>query len=243
LNGVTCSGKLPGATLFILHRFIFHFFTFISSSLIFNSDKQGGDESAIKRTIRKPRRLFHQTVHSSAYQNINDKGGLNMRAIGIAFIIVCASFFSGCASIMSGSTQSIEIDSDPKGATITVGEEASKNGKKIMAVSHVAGVTPLTVAISRKDGMIELSKEGYKTQQVDLKRGMNPWFLGDVVLTSLLSSFIDTSTGALHEYSPGQYMISLEKVTPENAAPDKAMPDKATSDKATPDKGTPVKTN
>ncbi len=132
-----------------------------------------------------------------------------MKRITFGSLIIVASFFTGCASIMSGTTQSIAIDSDPKGATVTVGEEKTQNGKTIMAVSHIAGVTPLTVAISRKDGMIALSKEGYKTQQVELQRGYNAWLWGDVVLTSLLSTSIDTSTGAWHEYKPGQYMITL----------------------------------
>ena len=165
-----------------------------------------------------------------------------MRAVSVALIIAAVSLFSGCASIMSGTTQSIEIDSDPKGATVTVGEEMVRNGKKTMAASHIAGVTPLTVAISRKDGMIELTKEGYKTQQVDLKRGLNPWFFGDVILTSLLSSFIDTSTGALHEYSPGQYMITLEKTNPDAAPSDKAAPvQPAPVPAPAPDKATPEK--
>jgi len=136
---------------------------------------------------------------------------MKMNRIGL--LIIVTSFLAGCASIMSGTTQSITIDTEPKGATVTVGEENKKDGKKIMSVHHIAGVTPLTIALARKDGMIAISKEGYKTQDVELNRGINPWFWGDVVLTSLLSSFIDTSTGAIHEYKPGQYMITLEPVS------------------------------
>lgn len=132
-----------------------------------------------------------------------------MKIIRMGLLVAVALCLVGCGSIMSGTKQSISIDSDPKGATVTIGEEMTMNGKKVMAISHIAGVTPLTVSVPRKDGMIEISKEGYRTQQVELKRTMNPWFLGNVVLTSLLSSMIDTSTGALYEYKPGEYMISL----------------------------------
>jgi hypothetical protein len=145
-----------------------------------------------------------------------------MKLKRIGLLIVVASFFTGCASIMSGPKQSVMIDSEPKGATVTIGEEMTRDHKKIMAVSNIAGVTPITVTIPRKDGMIEISKEGYRTQQVELVRSMNAWFLGDVVLTSLLSSSIDTSTGALYEYKPGQYMITLVPVNAPVDAPVKA---------------------
>lgn len=145
-----------------------------------------------------------------------------MKRIIFGSLIVVALCISGCASIMSGTTQKVAIDSDPKGAKITIGEEKTQDGKKIMINSYYAGITPLTVAISRKDAMIELSKEGYKTQEVELQRGYNAWVWGDVLLTSLLSTSIDTSTGAWHEYKPGQYMITLVPANAPENTPTKA---------------------
>ena len=130
-------------------------------------------------------------------------------------IVVLAFVVSGCASINSGTTQQVTIDSDPPGATVIIGAKKKKDGKYIMVNSVNAGVTPLVVELSRKDGMVEVSKEGYETQVVDLKKTMNPWVWGDIVLTSLLSTSIDTSTGAVYQYKPGQYMVPL---TPKDSA-------------------------
>ena len=127
-------------------------------------------------------------------------------------LIVAVTFFiSGCASIMSGTTQRVSIDSDPQGATVMIGKKKTKDKKTIMVEAYNAGVTPLIVELKRRGStMVQISKDGYKTQDVQLKRTMNPWVWGDIALTSLLSTSIDTSTGACNEYKPGQYMISLE---------------------------------
>ena len=133
-------------------------------------------------------------------------------------IFVVLFLLSGCASIVSGTHQEIKVASEPNGATVATGWETEKDGKKIMNGRAVAGVTPLTVSIARKDGMIEVSKEGYITQIIELKRGFNYWFWGNVALTSPLSSSIDTSTGAINEFKPGEYMISLQLAQPVQAA-------------------------
>lgn len=123
--------------------------------------------------------------------------------ISIAFIV------SGCASIFTGSTQQVEFDSDPQGATVVIGKMKTKDGKKIMVDSYDAGVTPLVVELSRKKIMVEISKEGYETQEVQLGTTMNPWFLGNFIFGGVLGSSTDTSTGAINEYKPGKYMLTL----------------------------------
>ena len=135
-----------------------------------------------------------------------------MKIKRLAAVGSCALFFSGCASVISGTHQEIKVDSEPKGATVYTGWQSESDGKTVMAGRAVAGVTPLTVSIPRRDGMIEVAKEGYKSQNIELQRELNYWFFGNVVLTSLLSSCIDTSTGAISEYRPGEFMVSLEPV-------------------------------
>lgn len=134
-----------------------------------------------------------------------------------ALLIVIAIVFaiSGCASIMSGTTQRVSFDSDPPGATVMIGEKKTEDGKTIMVDGYNAGVTPLIVELKRKGStVVQISKDGYKTQDVELMRCMNNWVWGDIALTSLLSTSIDTSTGACNEYKPGQYMVSLQKIEP-----------------------------
>ena len=123
--------------------------------------------------------------------------------IAVGFIV------SGCATIMSGTTQVVTIDSDPQGATVTVGKVKVKNGKSVMVNGKEIGITPIDVEVSRKRGMVQVSKEGYKSVDVPLKTTMNPWVWGDILLTSPLSTSIDTTTGASNQYNPGQYLVTL----------------------------------
>lgn len=111
---------------------------------------------------------------------------------------------------MSGPRQSVKIDSVPQGARVFTAVLAANRQGTLLKRKEV-GVTPMTVSITRKDGVVELEKEGYQVTRVPMRRGMNPWFLGNVVLTSMLSSSIDSSTGAINEYDPDQYLVELPR--------------------------------
>jgi hypothetical protein len=127
-------------------------------------------------------------------------------------LIVVSSILllSACASIQSGRTQQVKISSNPVGATVYVAVKIEKDGKAVILYKKAVGVTPLSVTLSRKDGTIFVEKEGYDSVEVALTKKMNPWVWGDILLGSLLSTSIDTSTGAAHEYDPGEYVVDLK---------------------------------
>lgn len=124
-------------------------------------------------------------------------------------IVLCIFTFSlltGCASIVDGTTQTIEVDSNPQGATVYV----SKRSKDVVGTKVEVGETPITVTIARKDGIIFLEKEGYEEEEVALVRTMNNWMWGNILLTSPLSTSIDTSTGASNEFDPHSYLVEMK---------------------------------
>lgn len=125
---------------------------------------------------------------------------------------VCTMLVTGCGSIQSGTTQEVRIASNPAGATVYTAVKVGKDDKTDIINKVVAGVTPLTVRLPRKDGAVLVEMAGYKTVEVALSTRMNPWVWGDIVLLSPLSTSIDTSTGASKEYDPGEYMIDLKPV-------------------------------
>jgi uncharacterized protein YceK len=124
-------------------------------------------------------------------------------------IAATALALSGCASIQSGTTQHVKVSSNPAGATVYVA--LKKDG--VVSNKVAVGVTPLTVTLSRKHGALFVEKEGYVATEVPLTTKMNPWMWGNILLTSPLSTSIDTSTGASREYDPGEYMVDLQAVT------------------------------
>lgn len=127
-------------------------------------------------------------------------------AIGLAVL-------SGCASIQSGTTQQVKISSNPEGADVYIAIATTKDNQVQYLNKVKVGQTPTTVRLSRKDGAVILEKEGFQQTIVPLNRTMNPWVWGDILLTSPLSTSIDTSTGAANEYDPGEYMVDMKPAT------------------------------
>ncbi|TBW57618.1 PEGA domain-containing protein [Marinobacter halodurans] len=109
---------------------------------------------------------------------------------------------SGCASIVSGTDQKMTFNSEPDEAVVTVS-------------GRVLGKTPITVDVDRDSNQsITFEKEGYKTYTAQLSTTTNPWFFGNIVFGGLLGSTTDGVSGAIHEYSPDQYFVTLTPDTP-----------------------------
>lgn len=109
---------------------------------------------------------------------------------------------SGCASIVSGTDQKMTFNSEPDEAIVTVS-------------GRVLGKTPITVDVDRDSNQsITFEKEGYKTYTAQLSTTTNPWFFGNIVFGGLLGSTTDGVSGAIHEYSPDQYFVTLTPDTP-----------------------------
>lgn len=101
--------------------------------------------------------------------------------------------------MMSGSDQSIRLESNPSGA------EIRRN-------SILLGVTPveLTFRRNQKAPEIEFYKEGYKPRTVILENRLDDYFWGNILLGGAIGSTTDDATGAMYQFSPGQYLITLE---------------------------------
>lgn len=117
--------------------------------------------------------------------------------------LTAAAFLStGCASVVSGTDQKLTFSSEPEEATVTV-------------AGRVLGKTPLTVPVDRGSNQsIIFEKEGYKTHTAQLSTTTNPWFFGNILLGGLLGSTTDGVSGAIHEFSPEQYFVTLRPDTP-----------------------------
>jgi hypothetical protein len=115
-----------------------------------------------------------------------------------ALVVLLAFATSGCATIISGGgKQQVTFNSEPMEATVTVG------GK-------VVGRTPVTIQVDRaKNVPLVIEKEGYKPYNVQLSTSFNGWFFGNILIGGLLGSTTDGVSGAIHEFSPNQYYVTL----------------------------------
>jgi hypothetical protein len=130
-----------------------------------------------------------------------------------AVIVLLVS--SGCATVLHRGPRSISIDSQPRGARVTVSTEEGQ----VVTVNH----TPCTVQLSTNNRffhgqayVIKLELDGYKNAEVALKPSVSGWYLGDLLVGDLIGLLIvDPSTGAMWNLRPEKIERSL---TPSQAA-------------------------
>ena len=113
-------------------------------------------------------------------------------------IIVSTLLMTGCATIFTGTSDDIYINSNPSGAEIMIG------GLKV-------GKTPATLTIKRpgfNDKEVVLKLDGYERRTFILKKSFNS--IAILNLAGILGWAVDFATGAIYKYEPKSYEIDLE---------------------------------
>jgi hypothetical protein len=108
---------------------------------------------------------------------------------------------AGCATIFSGTTDTVTVTSDPDGATVT--DRATPDTYS----------TPAAIKMSKRSRhVLTVSMDGYESQIVSLRRDTNVgWWIADA-LTLGLGNAIDAGTGALFDINPARIHVVLEPV-------------------------------
>lgn len=121
-----------------------------------------------------------------------------MKRFGAGLLLSAACLLpAGCASIMTGSSQMVEVHSVPSGASIQ------------MDGIHV-GTTPRLLKVRRGNAhTLMVYKEGLEPQTVSLGTEFNYWFLGNIAL-GLLPGIVDVVNGAWMWATPTVVSVTLE---------------------------------
>ena len=118
--------------------------------------------------------------------------------LNIFIIILITIFGVSCASLISGTSQDIYINSNPEGATIFDG------GLKV-------GRTPATITIKKSglgDKEITLTLEGYERRTFVLRKSFDA--VAILNLAGILGWAVDFATGAIMKYDRTNYDIDLD---------------------------------
>jgi hypothetical protein len=118
-----------------------------------------------------------------------------MEKLASSALIAAAFVLGSCATIISGTSQAISIDSNIPGATVKI------EGNSV-------GVTPFTGKVKRqKEALAVVSKDGYQSQTLVLTTSYNP-----VAILSIVWDYSTTDclTGAVWEYAPNSYYVDLK---------------------------------
>jgi len=116
----------------------------------------------------------------------------------IGTILALSSILAGCATIVSSSSQEMTFQSSPEGALVKV------DGNEL-------GRTPLTIKVVKKPNQtLTFVKEGYKPYSVPMTTKIDGWMWGNILFGGFFGTTTDSVTGAIHEYAPGEYIVTLE---------------------------------
>jgi len=123
---------------------------------------------------------------------------MNTRIINIVLVICFLAVLTSCATIIDGRKQTITFQSSPTNAIIRI------DGNEI-------GKTPLTIELYKKESqMLTFEKRGHQLVTMNMDTKINPAFWGNILIGGVIGSTTDVSTGAIYEYSPGQYVVTLD---------------------------------
>jgi hypothetical protein len=133
-----------------------------------------------------------------------------MRILAAAAAVGLAITLAGCATITRGTTNQVQIQSDPPGALARTS-------------TGFSCTTPCTITVSRKDEFsVVFSKPGYRDETVDVKTQVAgagaAGFAGNILLGGIIGMGADAATGATLEHVPNPVGVTLVPVSPAPAA-------------------------
>jgi hypothetical protein len=130
-------------------------------------------------------------------------GNFAMRRFQLLPIALTASL-SACATIVTGTTQPIAIDTVPEGASCHI----LQGGVPVADVPR----TPDYVRVAKTSAAIQVScsKPGYRNAELTELSGVNGWLFGNLAIGGVVGIVVDFSSGAAYRYTPSM-SLALEE--------------------------------
>lgn len=117
--------------------------------------------------------------------------------ISKTLIVLITSISFGCATLFTGSSDTVTVNSEPSGAKVYL------NGMYM-------GLTPVSPSLKRdKDYAVILKKEGYQDTSANISRSFN--LVSILNLGSILCWVVDLVTGAIHKFDTNGITVTMEK--------------------------------
>ena len=118
-----------------------------------------------------------------------------------AFALLALLFTSACATITTGTTQSMTVTSEPTAAICRLEREGTTVG--------VVNPTPGTVTISRssRDLSVRCEKPGYQPGLRTISASFQAATLGNILLGGVVGIVIDAASGAVGQYEQNLHVV------------------------------------
>lgn len=137
-------------------------------------------------------------------------------------LVVLVSLFTSCATIFTGTSQKVRVDSKPQGADVLV------EGKKV-------GTTPAEFRIKRnvndlmdEEKQIQFELAGYEKTGYSINAEFNP--VAAINLFNLFAWAVDAATGAVTRYDEYTYVELRPEEKPKPSNTKKSEPSTSTAE-------------
>lgn len=115
----------------------------------------------------------------------------------VCFIAILLT--SSCATIISGSRQTVTFLSTPKHAKVLIDEVE-------------VGRTPFQTKLARKrEYAVMIKLDGYLPYETKLTKKFNAWYIGNIAIGGLIGLIIDPITGAIYNLTPKEIDAQLQQ--------------------------------
>jgi hypothetical protein len=136
--------------------------------------------------------------------------GLTFRALCTGLMAAAIMGGTGCSSIVHGGNRSLNINSTPAGAKVTV----FKNGT---AEAVHSGTTPITLSLDPRGGYfkgqgytLKFELTGYKATELQIRPKLSGWYFGNIVFGGLIGMIVvDPLTGSMWNLTPDKIEQTL----------------------------------
>lgn len=124
---------------------------------------------------------------------------------GFALLCLTVASLSGCATITTGTTQSILVDTTPAGAICRF----SRSDREVGVVNPTPGMLMVT-----KDGApltVICTRTGYYPNTGVLRANFEPMTFGNILLGGIIGIVVDAASGADRKYD-ATLTVTMKKV-------------------------------
>ncbi|MBK9333948.1 MAG: PEGA domain-containing protein [Ignavibacteria bacterium] len=122
-----------------------------------------------------------------------------MKKFITTFLLISFLYLNGCATLFSGSSEDISLESDPPKA-------------KVLLNGSTMGKTPLTLKLKKGNSyIIEFMKEGYENKTLSMSYSLGAGWLILDILSGLIGIIVDASTGNWNEFDFTHYKAVMDE--------------------------------
>jgi hypothetical protein len=107
-------------------------------------------------------------------------------------LALLSTFFTGCATIVNGTRQSLNVSSEP-------------NNAEVWLDRSYMGNTPVVVNMTRKDSHYILIKlDGYHPYELKFSKELSGWVFGNIAFGGVIGLAVDAISGGIYVLTPDQ---------------------------------------